>query len=55
MSVVEYAVVFIGCFLFGGIIGQFALPDFPGKFFISGLVFAIFATGAGFLFLSKRL
>ena len=33
--------------LYWGIIGVFSLPEFSGRFFISGLVFGVFATGAG--------
>ncbi|MCA9485912.1 MAG: hypothetical protein KC506_03650, partial [Nanoarchaeota archaeon] len=40
------AVIFIGLFFLGGIIGHFSLPEFPGRFFISGLVFAV--AGMGF-------
>lgn len=46
---ITYAIVFVVLFFIGAIIGQFALPDFPGKFFIAGLVFGIFGTGAGTL------
>jgi len=39
------AIIFIGLFFFGGIIGSLSLPDFQGRFFISGLVFALAAGG----------
>ncbi len=37
------AIIFVGLFLVGGIISLFAVPVFPGRFFICGLLFA----GAG--------
>ena len=47
LNVLGYALVFIVTFFIGGIIGSFSLPQFSGRFFISGLVFGVFATGAG--------
>ena len=41
------AIVFIGLFLIGGTIGYFSLPEFMGRFFISGLVFAALGIGVG--------
>ncbi len=46
-EIVVYAVVFLGLFFIGGIIGSLSLSEFSGRFFISGLIFAIFGTGAG--------
>lgn len=39
------AIVFISLFIFGGIIGSVSLPEFEGRFFISGLFFALAAGG----------
>ena len=50
-----FAIVFVCLFLLGGTIGSLSLPAFAGRFFISGLVFAIFGTGLGKLFISKKL
>ena len=47
LNVLGYAIVFIVTFIIGGIIGYISLPEFPGRFFISGLIFGAFATGAG--------
>ena len=56
-TIIVYAGVFLILFIIGGIIGSASLPEFPGRFFISGLLFAIFGTGAGVLiinFVMKR-
>ena len=53
-EIIIYAVVFVVLFLIGGAIGCASLPPFEGRFYISGLVFAIFATGAGTLILKAR-
>jgi len=47
LNILGFALVFVVTFLIGGIIGVASLPEFPGRFFISGLVFGAFATGAG--------
>lgn len=47
LNVLGYALVFLVMFMIGGIIGVFSLPEFSGRFFVSGLVFGVFATGAG--------
>ncbi|MBU2616764.1 MAG: hypothetical protein KKB79_02150 [Nanoarchaeota archaeon] len=41
------AIIFVGLFFIGGILGSLSLPEFPGRFFISGLVFASFGMGLG--------
>lgn len=46
-EIFRYAVTFIILFIIGGIIGVIFLPHFPGRFYISGLIFGIFGTGAG--------
>ncbi len=46
-EIVLYAIVFVVFFIIGGIIGSLSLPEFPGRFYVSGLVFSIFGTGAG--------
>ena len=46
-EIAVYAVVFLILFFIGGIIGSLSLPEFSGRFFISGLILAIFGTGAG--------
>jgi hypothetical protein len=48
-EILAFAIVFVVLFFIFGIIGSLSLPDFPGKFFISGMVGAIFGTGAGAL------
>ena len=48
-EIIVYAIVFVVLFFIGGIIGSFSLPEFSGRFYISGLVFSIFGTGAGFV------
>ena len=47
LNILGYAIVFVVTFFIGGIIGSLSLPEFPGRFFISGIVFGAFATGAG--------
>ena len=39
--------VFFVMFILGGSIGMVSMPDFPGRFFITGLLFAIFSTYSG--------
>jgi len=48
-AAIIFAVVFIILFFLGGLVGLFSLPSFPGRFYLSGLVLAIFGTGAGAL------
>ena len=48
-----FAVVFFILFIVGGIIGGLSLPDFDGRFFVSGLIFAAFGTGAGNLIFKR--
>jgi len=47
LNILGYALVFVVMFILGGIIGSISLPEFSGRFFISGLIFGAFATGAG--------
>ena len=51
--IVLLAAVFVVLFLIGGVLGSFSLPPFGGRFFISGLVFGAFGTGAGTLIIKK--
>lgn len=53
-GIIVYAVVFVVLFLIGGTLGAASFPPFEGRFYISGLVFAIFATGAGTLIFKAR-
>ena len=46
-EILAYAIVFVALFFIGGIIGSLSLPAFEGRFYISGLIFSIFGTGAG--------
>lgn len=48
------AIIFIGLFFLGAVIGLFSLPNFPGRFYISGLVFATFGMGLGKLIIHGR-
>ena len=48
----EYAVIFIITFFIGGIIGYICFPYHPGVFFIAGIIFGAFATGAGRLIIN---
>ncbi|MFC1723379.1 hypothetical protein ACFL0V_04520 [Nanoarchaeota archaeon] len=50
-TIIVFAVVFLVLFFVGGIIGIVALPEFPGRFFISGFLISVFGTGAGSLIL----
>ncbi len=50
-EIVVYAIVFVGLFIFGGLLGIASLPVFEGRFFFSGLIVGIFGTGAGTLFI----
>jgi len=54
-EIIIYAVVFIGLFLLGGSIGVACLPPFPGRFFFSGFLLAVFGTGAGSLIINARI
>lgn len=53
LNVLSYALVFLVMFFIGGTIGYFCFPQIPGIFFIAGLVFAAFATGAGKLVINR--
>jgi hypothetical protein len=46
-EIIIYAILFVILFFVGGIIGSLSLPEFPGRFYISGLIFSAFGTGAG--------
>lgn len=46
-EILAYAIIFLILFIIGGVIGVLFLPPFPGRFYISGLIFGIFGTGAG--------
>ena len=46
-EIVLFALVFVALFFIGGIAGVASLPEFPGRFFISGLIIGAFGTGAG--------
>jgi hypothetical protein len=46
-EMIVYAGVFLILFFIGGIIGSLSFPEFPGRFFISGLILGAFGTGAG--------
>lgn len=46
-EIIVYGFVFLVLFLIGGFIGYLSLPEFSGRFFISGLIIGIFGTGAG--------
>jgi hypothetical protein len=50
-EIAAFAVIFLFLFFVGGIVGHESLPAFPGRFFVSGLIVAIFGTGAGSLVL----
>jgi hypothetical protein len=50
-EIIVYAIVFVGLFIIGGLIGIASLPVFAGRFFISGFLVAVFGTGAGTLFI----
>jgi hypothetical protein len=54
-GILGYGIVFLGLVIIGGIIGSLSLPLFEGRFYISGIVLAIFGTGAGTLILSGRI
>lgn len=47
LNLLGQALLFVILFLIGGVIGTFSLLEFPGRFYISGLVFAAFALGLG--------
>ncbi len=46
---ITFAAVFVALFFIGGIAGAYCFPQVPGIFYIAGLLFAIFGTGAGSL------
>ena len=48
-GIIAFAGIFLILFFIGGIIGSASFPDFPGRFFICGILLAIFGTGAGAL------
>jgi len=48
-EIILFALVFIILFFIGGIVGVTSLPEFPGRFFISGLLVGAFGTGTGAL------
>lgn len=50
-AVLINALVFLALLVVGGMIGYLSLPAFQGRFFVSGMLVAIFGTGAGFLIL----
>lgn len=52
-GILVYGLVFVVLVIIGGIIGSTSLPPFDGRFYISGIVFAIFGTGAGTLILRR--
>ena len=54
-GILVYGLVFVVLVIIGGIIGSISLPPFDGRFYISGIVFAIFGTGAGTLLLKGRI
>lgn len=54
-GILGYGLVFLVLVIIGGIIGSLSLPPFEGRFYISGIVFAIFGTGAGTLILKGRI
>jgi len=54
-TIIVYGAVFFVLYVVGGIFGCISLPSFDGRFFISGMLFAIFGTGAGTLILRKSL
>jgi hypothetical protein len=52
-GILGLGLVFLVLFIIGGISGSLSLPPFDGRFYISGIVFAIFSTGAGTLILRR--
>ena len=46
MSYMERAIMFVALFFVGGIFGWLFLPEFVGRFFITGLIFATLGTAA---------
>jgi len=46
-EIIVYAAIFVILFILGGIVGVLFLPPFSGRFYISGLIFGVFGTGAG--------
>ena len=54
-GILRYGYVFFVLVIIGGIIGSLSLPPFDGRFYISGIVLAIFGTGAGTLILRGRI
>jgi len=53
LNALGYAIVFLIMFFIGGAIGYLCWPQIPGIFYIAGLVFAAFATGAGKLIINR--
>jgi hypothetical protein len=47
LNLLGQAILFVILFIIGGIIGVLALPEFVGRFYISGLIFSIFGLGFG--------
>lgn len=52
LNLLGVALLFVVLFFVGGIIGVLFLPEFTGRFYISGLIFGAFGTGAGKLILN---
>lgn len=46
-EIIIYAGAFLILFFIGGSVGVLSLPEFYGRFFISGLIVGVFGTGAG--------
>lgn len=53
-EIIIFAGVFVALFIIGGTIGCASLPPFQGRFYISGFLFAVFGTGAGYLIIKIR-
>lgn len=53
-GIVIYAAVFVVLFIIGGFIGSLSFPNFDGVFYLSGLVFSAFGTGAGILIINVK-
>jgi len=45
LNLLGQALLFVILFFVGGFVGVLSLPAFPGRFYISGLVFGLAATG----------
>lgn len=48
-EIITLGIAFVVLFFIGGIVGVASLPDFQGRFYLSGLVVASFGTGGGSL------